>query len=146
MSMTKMQQILNAKAEYEKTVADLGKAAVAEELKGLFDAYPELTAVRWRQYTPYFNDGDPCVFRLRDVLYKTSTDKVAGEEARDEEDDYYEGFSELPWRQEERSTLQDSLQTFEKNRVEDLYKDCFGDHVTVTATRDGVEVQEYEHE
>ena len=25
-------------------------------------AFPEVEAVRWRQYTPYFNDGDACVF------------------------------------------------------------------------------------
>lgn len=29
----------------------------------LFDNLPDLKSFGWRQYTPYFNDGDPCVFR-----------------------------------------------------------------------------------
>lgn len=146
--MTKMQQILNAKAEYEKTVAELGKAAVAEALKSLFDAYPELTAVRWRQYTPYFNDGDPCVFRLQDVTFKQAQAEEPGEAEYEDEDDYLEGFSDLPhsWSDRKHTSLTLAIEAFEKDRVEDLYKNCFGDHVTITATRDGVEVQEYEHE
>ena len=31
-------------------------------LAPLFEKYPGVKNVRWTQYTPYFNDGDPCEF------------------------------------------------------------------------------------
>lgn len=33
-------------------------------------AFPEVEAVRWEQYTPYFNDGDACEFRIYDASVK----------------------------------------------------------------------------
>ena len=30
--------------------------------KEIFTKYPELESFGWSQYTPYFNDGDTCVF------------------------------------------------------------------------------------
>lgn len=40
-----------------------------EKLDTLF-AFPEVEAVRWEQYTPYFNDGDVCVFNIHDAYIK----------------------------------------------------------------------------
>jgi hypothetical protein len=40
-----------------------------EEAKGLFETVPTLGTVVWEQYAPYFNDGDPCVFSVRDSLF-----------------------------------------------------------------------------
>lgn len=37
------------------------------ELEAVFSASP-FAMVAWQQYTPGFNDGDPCTFRVRDVL------------------------------------------------------------------------------
>ncbi|UDL15302.1 hypothetical protein SEA_KUDEFRE_73 [Gordonia phage Kudefre] len=33
-------------------------------------AFPEVEAVRWEQYTPYFNDGDACEFGVREASLK----------------------------------------------------------------------------
>ena len=30
---------------------------------------PALKAIRWNQYTPYFNDGDPCTFSVGEVMF-----------------------------------------------------------------------------
>ena len=35
-------------------------------------AAPEIAALRWRQYTPYFNDGEPCTFSVNDLYAKNS--------------------------------------------------------------------------
>lgn len=35
---------------------------VFEVLKPLFEKHPEVEAISWHQYTPSFNDGDPCTF------------------------------------------------------------------------------------
>lgn len=33
------------------------------KLKELQTQHPFIESISWQQYTPYFNDGDPCVFR-----------------------------------------------------------------------------------
>lgn len=51
----------------------------------------------WTQYTPYFNDGEPCVFSVGDVWFRT-LDDVKGksgdgdDEDYDDEDDYTFGI------------------------------------------------------
>lgn len=39
-----------------------------KEFQKIFDAIPELGLITWNQYTPYFNDGDECVFRVNDIF------------------------------------------------------------------------------
>ena len=41
------------------------------DLKEIFKATPELTGIAWAQYAPHFNDGEPCVFSVYDMLYNT---------------------------------------------------------------------------
>lgn len=42
-------------------------------LRPLFDEffrqYPQVYALTWTQYTPYFNDGEECTFRVHDLYY-----------------------------------------------------------------------------
>ena len=42
-------------------------------------AVAEIEAVRWRAYTPYFNDGDPCVFGIRGAEAKFVADNQGGD-------------------------------------------------------------------
>lgn len=135
--MTKAEQIRAAKAEYQRLVMDLGKEAVREQLQGLFDAHPELEAVHWSQYTPYFNDGEPCTFGLNQVYYK-----LRGQDTGGDDDN---GFEYIPYGDRGQTGLTMALRAFANSRDEDIYKECFGDHVEVTATRDGIEVAEYDH-
>jgi hypothetical protein len=37
--------------------------------KSFFEAAPEIKAVVWNQYTPYFNDGEECVFSIGDLFF-----------------------------------------------------------------------------
>ena len=60
----------NAKVEEFK----LQRAALAKQLQvsfgeivqDFFARNPEFAGIRWNQYTPYFNDGDECVFNVHD--------------------------------------------------------------------------------
>lgn len=36
--------------------------ALAAKAASLFEKHPKVEGFSWRQYTPYFNDGDPCRF------------------------------------------------------------------------------------
>lgn len=138
--MTKMEELKELKADYDQKLQELGKDAVAEQIKSLFDTYPDLVAVRWNQYTPFWNDGDPCEFGLNAVYFKTTTAIEKGELDEEDEDD----FQYISWREE--SPLHSALSMFERSRDEDAYQIAFGDGVRVTATRDGVEVEDYDHE
>lgn len=35
--------------------------------------YPEIRAFAWTQYAPYFNDGEPCVFSVHDLMFLPAT-------------------------------------------------------------------------
>lgn len=135
----KIAAIVKARDEYRDMVKRLGKEAVAESLKALFEAHPELVGVRWAQYTPYFNDGEPCEFGVRELYYRTAnTAEDAG--------DYEDGYESTPWRKEDKTPLHLAVDEFDRSRDEDIMREAFGDHVQVTATREGVEVEEYEHD
>lgn len=41
------------------------------DLQEIFKATPELTGIAWVQYAPHFNDGEPCEFSVREILYNT---------------------------------------------------------------------------
>jgi hypothetical protein len=56
----------------------------AAELKATIDAIFAtgiVDAIVWHQYTPYFNDGDPCVFHmsLNGFVFKSSQEEEEAE-------------------------------------------------------------------
>lgn len=55
-------------------------------------AFPEVEAVRWEQYTPYFNDGDVCTFSANDVSIKFTGKDTGG----DREDGFSEDGKSFP--------------------------------------------------
>jgi len=48
------------KAEIDKLAKEEGGSVIREMMQPIFDL--GITYVRWTQYTPYFNDGEPCEF------------------------------------------------------------------------------------
>jgi len=55
-------ELTQAREEYQKNA----KKVFKEALKEFFDAYPDVAAVKWTQYAPYFNDGEPCTFGVNE--------------------------------------------------------------------------------
>jgi len=105
------------------------KDAFRSAAKAVFDLHPELTKFSWTQYTPYFNDGDECVFGAHiDYPY-----------LNDEEEEIW--GDEHPLLEANKSVV-----SFLSEFDEDDYKEMFGDHCRVTVTRESIEVDGYEHE
>ena len=58
------------------------KAQLQEQLKSemtkIFPAFweqnPDIKSIVWTQYAPYFNDGDPCIFSVREVAFTNIED------------------------------------------------------------------------
>lgn len=166
-----------------------GKTAILETANEIFEKHPSLAGIRWCQYTPYFNDGEPCEFDLYDleVLVKPTGAEydavVARLKAKVEEKQkalnnyththntygYYRSnpLDEVRWAQEELNDFLESggdwtdgiwnmeecplktdLKAFQDaiHGIGDSMELVFGDHVRVVINRDGVEVEEYDHD
>ena len=64
-------------------------ATFKDVIAAIFEANPTLKTIAWKQYTPSFNDGDPCTFRMNlDDLYLNGVNSYG--DGDEEEDDGYE--------------------------------------------------------
>jgi hypothetical protein len=139
------------KATYQKRGQEIFKLAFKE----FFDANPEVKVVGWRQYTPYFNDGDACTFNCY-ASYAFVSNAVDYDNVRYGE---YEGDDETVWINdpdygdhneelipESVSANSDALRKLLSKISDDVFMDMFGDHCKVFATREGFDVQEYDHD
>ena len=188
-----------------------------ELFKSFFEENPEINSVQWTQYTPYFNDGEECVFGVNDITYNRSHYKESsGWEPEDDEDDidFYEGLpfveplvnegiyetlkdvvenndlsladgKNLPYhcyegvygnRKLSIPSIKQFLRNIEinineienqnkffpewKNAVKnfselktvindidnEIMQEVFGDHVSVIVTRDGIDINSYDHD
>lgn len=142
-------------AELKANYQTRGKQIFKLAFKEFFDANPEVNVVGWRQYTPYFNDGEPCEFNCYASYAFISNAKDYDEiqygeyNGEDEsvwvtDDDYGDHNEELiPQSVKDNADVLRSLLA----KIDDsVYLDMFGDHVQVFATREGFDVQEYSHD
>jgi hypothetical protein len=139
--------ILAKKTEYETAVKSFGKEALKDHFMEFFNSHPEVEAVRWTQYTPYFNDGDACTFQANEFTVrfaKGTTITVnkggnAGADWYEEGDGFYAS-----------SYNSDNQVVKNVDKLSEIPSDVllavFGDHVKVTATRAGFEVDDYNHD
>lgn len=152
MSATSIETLV---AEYTKTKDEFmekSKNAMRTAFKEFFDANPDIDQITWTQYTPYFNDGDPCVFGLNDMNFTLAKDEV------DLGDGYpYDGdkcYGSRFWDDHGKRTdpipdLRAAFRAFVKQVYtlpDEIFLNAFGDHVRVIANKDGFDVQEYEHD
>lgn len=124
----------------------------------------------WRQYTPYFNDGDPCVFSTYGVWVRTVTD----DKDPDDEDisdslsvEYgHPSLGEIQWgyssgsyesrvrfvkgyegpdqaRLERCLAFNDAI---EGGSFDDVLLEAFGDHAEIRVKRDGITVEFFTHD
>ena len=137
--MEELNQLRTRMNEIRAEMNQIAKDNLPLEFKRYFDIWPEADAFRWTQYTPYFNDGDACVFGLHRVHVKV------GEEDGDHDDGYLEAYdfdSGSP-EHDRLSDIEDMLDS-----CEDVLQYLFGDHCQVTIWRNKNEatVEEYEHD
>lgn len=120
--------------------------------KEFFEKNPQVKAIMWNQYTPYFNDGDECVFSVNDPSYTNAE----GEDLEDFTNwGEYDGDNTEVWAWEGWGSAPEGinikpLQEFSRivcsEAMTDVMRAMFGDHVHVVATIDGFSVDEYDHD
>ena len=134
------------KQQSQKIVKD----TFMEGAKQLFDENPDLQSFGWKQYTPWFNDGDTCEFGVHidepDINEKSGYKLDTGE-------DYIPGpngsYGKYVKNREPsiEYKLQPKVREFLSEFDEDDFKFMFDDHVKVQVNRDGsIEVNEYSHD
>lgn len=143
------------KGEIRPTGDDLPKQDdPAEVIKALDEllAQPGVLAYKWTQYTPYWMDGEPCEFwTLTD--YNAGVKLEFGDPEGGEAGDGFYSRSDLRYDravdQQVSDDLKDALTKVEakigSNRNYVWLKEAFGDHASVIATKDGFEVEYFEH-
>ena len=136
-----------------------------KQIEKSFKENPTVLGVRWTQYTPYFNDGEPCTFSGPYSLYyslaeesdesdSSQNDESSEEESNEEEDEYDDDedddseYSELS---SYRGTPEDLkiIESFKwiTQLNDDFLLAMFGDDAQVTIRRDlTIKVSEYSHE
>lgn len=128
-------------------------------------------ALQWHQYTPYFNDGDPCTFNVYadyDLFKFEDTPEDSGEMEQGFVDadafrpaglyGYQDGIVDGPRRWEwiqhdpdekpsERYITTSRFQKVITSGEHDLkLLELFGDHAEIRITRDGIDVDSYSHD
>ena len=155
------QRALKAKFQTE------AQSMFKETMKEFFDKNPGISALKWSQFTPFYNDGNACEFNVNDVYFTNASPEELDNINHHGE---YEGEDETVWvvpsmkytlsskyHAEDAAKIRaaggvdvDSCQLIDKmiqsSEMEDIMMEMFGDHVVITATRDGFDVNDYEHD
>jgi hypothetical protein len=149
MSLDKLAKL---KSEYEAVVEKEGSRLLKDEFKQFFKDHPEITAVRWQQYTPYFNDGDACLFNVYDFEFsmdpKVEFDSEGSDDREtDDVSDVSKGFLSI-YSDQFPKDLKSTCKEFEKHMHghDEVYEAAFGDHCKVMITPTDITVEAYEHD
>lgn len=147
-----------AREEAQKVMRD----AFNEFAHELFASHPEISGFRWKQFTPYFNDGDECVFSVDtdypDVQINEHHElaKTPGLSKYVEDESWLAGYELETYTGKPARPIDvylpawESVKTFLRTFDEDDMRAMYDDHVRVTVTNKGgvvsTEPEEYNHD
>jgi hypothetical protein len=161
--MENMNDMILSFRTFKEEIQTKLKTEFKKSISTLFEQNPKLNAIVWTQYTPYFRDGDPCVFSVGEVSFTNAT----GDDLNDISYGEYDGENEdvvclstytsldSTWIDEKTKVYAEEIdfnlcvqlgKLMESDEMEGVMLATFGDHVKVIATRDGFDIQEYDHD
>ncbi len=160
--MNKLQELKQKQKELKEIknqILEKSNEVFDEFCKDIFTKSPRLSSFGWSQYTPYFNDGDTCVFSVNiDYLYingqsvddsewinKKNITKY-GEWNREKKEYIGREEEDNPNYDQELVDIYEEISSFLSNFDNDFYMSKFGDHVEITITSTGIDVFECEHD
>lgn len=164
--------IIGEGKEGSTRVPQISKEEFAALVKTVLD-HPSVHLFGWKQYTPYFNDGDICEFGASDFYLITTSDVDQYEELL-EDDPYmvqevFDPHSDHPtlggrpyhWDEVTRKGHFGDYEGPDKDlyehamalsgvinngSAEGVLLTLFGDHCTVVVTKQKIEIEEYSHD
>lgn len=155
-----LKSLSDAQAGLRKRFQAEGREAVHAACKEFFDKHERAGAIKWEQYAPHFNDGEPCIFSVHypelailtdDIIQENAELTEEGEELSDDfwvDEDFYseyeldsiEGFDNI---KEMLKDFEDLAGLIYNN--DELMQLVFGDDCAVVITRNSVFVDEDIH-
>lgn len=149
-------QIDEARKQFVRTMKRLTRPIIEEMGAEIMRAHPEITSIRWSQYTPYFNDGSPCTFRVYEPEFSFTESFVASlaelqyeKYVCENDEGFYNIYSSGRGTPEFLKKLGDAQNNFNLllEELEESLEDVFGDHSQVTVKRDGtIQVERCDHD
>lgn len=149
------EKIRKLKKELRDHVASVGMDAIREAIfEPVFNDFPEIDAMEWSQYTPFFNDGDACIFSVNEIT-------LDAPEFADmlEMDNPFDTYSINYYIKQAKKITPDQkirLQALAKavsniNKIaddnDDVWQQVFDDHTTISIKRgQSFNVEECDHE
>lgn len=150
----KLNEILEATKKYESALEKNTRDIIREMVSDIMKEHPQVSGISWAQYTPWFNDGDPCVFRVHEPLVrftdefkKTISDSDSSLEEHPRVEAFYVYNSSDA--SEDIKKLHEKLANFYKvtKKISEGLDRTFGDHCLVTVTANGdILIDEYQHD
>lgn len=142
--LEKFKEVAERNSEQIKKLREESAALVKPLLQQFITDFPEVRQVRWTQYSPYFNDGEACVFSLHTFGFYFEGDDL-DDSVYEHEIYRYEDFDKKEVCSPETFSACCELER-QLRQVEGELESLFGDHAQVTVTADGVDVEEYDHD
>lgn len=165
---TKLADLKKKQEELRKQIQEQAQVVFNDASKALFAEFPKLKAFGWRQYTPYFNDGETCEFSAHtgDPLIQFGDDEELDDFCFRDTERVPDGTKqEKNWRGVmqtvtiyktvprvnspeliEKNEAYKSVQEFLSIFNDDDMEQMFGDHVRVTVTAQGATKEDYDHD
>ena len=152
-----LEKLTEEKKIYDEKIKETGEKAVKSAIRNFTEKYSEVEGIRWEQYTPYFNDGESCLFSVGEIRIRLG---AMPSDAGDYSDGYMDVTDFKRW-YEKNSALDAAV--FGPERYKELTTDfkkfvhlmgsnddaleaAFGDHVKITVTNGKIVVDDYEHD
>lgn len=140
-------QLLALETELKARSQDVLKEAFTD----FFKACPDIAGFGWTQYTPYFNDGDECTFRINEFTFTKNKEIVLEEVSSAYELEDEGGFSVSDYRHNADECTADENKACLAiealaNQLEDICKSVYGDHSNIIVSPTAVYISEYDHD
>lgn len=154
-----IKSLVNEFNKMKKQFQEKAKAVFVETVSEFWKLNPKIHAITWVQYTPYFNDGEPCEFGVHELVACTKDSLVQ----MGTYPDRYEGSYQVDYKSKSHEMVKQEWETSDITLEEyerandyldsiaelpgDVFYDMFGDHSRIVMYRDGkVEVDTFDHD
>jgi hypothetical protein len=155
--MSKLSNLIDQVNAAKVAFKEQGLELIKAEAKEFFEKNPDIQALSWVQYAPYFNDGDACEFSVHEIVASTGLADDEDDESFDPEvhdpEEFFEGlhYGEAPgvvnyYGSHPKHAGAREFVDLLQNIPEDVMRDLFGDDSKVLITRAGIQVDDYDHD
>lgn len=148
-----LKEILDQFKAYNEKFQQEAQALLKTAFKEFFATNPAIKAVIWNQYSPYFNDGDECVFSVNMPIFTNAEDEdiedCRWEDYEGDKEDIFvlsEYDDEIGGEGWNKNSIDEISAIIQSNEMENVFHVMFGNHARVVATIDGFDVEVLDHD